>query len=197
MNKREQWRYAAMWAGGMVLSVLFLQAEHGEKSRNFLRMLGEFLMKAALGIASFVVAAIGGWTGAPESLAYVMAIDYLTGLSVACFGKSKKSKSGRLSSAAGFRGLIKKGLIICVVVMAHLIDKGIGAGITTWRDVVCYCYMGNELLSILENFELLGIWIPPPLRKMLEVMRDKGIISKPPTEAETITNDKTKGNGIG
>lgn len=198
MSKRERMRYALAIAGSMALSVIFLQAEHGAGTRKFLKAAAEFLIKVCLGLVGFLVASMGGWGMAPESLLFVMAVDYLTGLAVASFGKSQKTKSGGLSSAVGFKGLTKKGIIMLVVVLAYQVDKSVGNGLTTWRDVTCYCYIGNELLSIIENLGLLGIWIPAPLVKMLEVMRNKGIILKAPGDMDT-SNDAndTKGTGLG
>lgn len=197
MNKRDRLKIIAGWVWSFAISVLFLQAEDSEKGRKLLHMLGEFMMKIAIGIVTFAATAMGGWNGAAEALCYIMAFDYLSGFAVAGAGKSKKTKNGRLSSAAGFKGLIKKALIMGVVALAHLLDKGTGQTANTWRDITCYCYMANEFLSIIENLGLLGIWIPPPLVKMLEVMQNKGIVPKAPVDEQDKNKTNGEGKGIG
>ena len=42
------------------------------------------------------------------SLIILMSIDYLLGVTSALVGKSNKTKDGRLSSHAGFIGIVKK-----------------------------------------------------------------------------------------
>ena len=56
----------------------------------------------------FIAAIFGGWDSALVTLLIFMGADFLTGLVTAAMGKSKKSASGRLSSSAGWIGLMKK-----------------------------------------------------------------------------------------
>ena len=127
----------------------------------------------AVGTAgTFIAAALGGWDHAIITLCVFMCIDFATGWIVAAvFHKSKKSDSGGLKSHEGFKGLCKKGVILLLVVVANLLDEQIGA--TYIRDGVCIAFMVNELLSIVENASLMGIPIPAPIVKALDILQNK------------------------
>ena len=124
----------------------------------------------------------GGWSPLLTALCAFMGIDYLTGLIVACRGRSPKTESGGLSSRAGFMGLLRKALVILVVLMATVLDHAIGNEQLVFQSAaVCY-YIANEGLSIFENMALLDVPIPEPLKKALELFRKKGEgPSDPPT----------------
>ena len=116
--------------------------------------------------------AFGGWDIALQLLIGAMALDYLTGLIVAAvFKKSKKSKSGALSSNAGFRGLLKKGGILLVVLVAAMLDRLLDVSFV--RTAAATFFVANEALSILENAGMMGVPMPKFLPKMLEALRDK------------------------
>lgn len=120
-------------------------------------------------VGTFIAAALGGWDTAIITLLVFMAIDFVTGWVVAVvFQKSHKTETGGYSSAIGLKGLCKKGMIILLVVMANLLDKQTGANYI--RDAVCIAFMVNEAMSILENAGLMGIPIPAPLKKALDVL---------------------------
>ena len=95
----------------------------------------------------------------------------MTGLVTAAMGKSKKSKTGKLSSSAGWIGLMKKFCVLMLIVVAVRID--ILLGTTYIRDAVCIAFCVNELLSILENTSLMGIPYPLALRNAIDVLQEK------------------------
>ncbi len=72
---------------------------------------------AALAAAgAFVSHELGGWDAAMKVLVALMAADYITGVLIAAvWKKSSKSDSGTLDSKAGFKGLLKKGMILLLV----------------------------------------------------------------------------------
>ena len=116
---------------------------------------------------------IGGWDMCVLVFGLFMAIDYLTGFTCAyVFHKSPKTESGDAESRAGFKGLIRKGCMILVVIMAHLLDML--SGYHVFRDGVCYAFILNEGLSILENMSLMGVYIPEPISRGLELIASKG-----------------------
>ena len=98
-------------------------------------------------------------------------IDFTTGLITATMGRSKHSKSGKLSSKAGWVGLAKKFCILLMVVVAVRMDILIGT--TYIRDATCIGFCVNELLSIIENTSLMGIPYPPAIRKAIEVLQKR------------------------
>lgn len=125
---------------------------------------------AAFGaVGAFIAAALGGWDTAIITMAAFMGIDLVTGWIVAfVFKKSHKTETGGYSSAIGWKGLCKKVTVFLLVVMANLLDKQTGANY--FRDSVCIAFSFNEAVSILENAGLMGIPIPAPLKKALDVL---------------------------
>ena len=67
-------------------------------------------------IGTFFSYLYGGWTGAMSCLIVCMVVDYVTGLIVAGFGRSMKSKNGGLDSHIGWIGLAKK--VMTLVMLA-------------------------------------------------------------------------------
>ncbi|MCM2532555.1 phage holin family protein [Neobacillus pocheonensis] len=94
-------------------------------------------------------------------------IDYVTGLLASGI-------EGRLSSKVGFKGIGKKITIFCLVAVGHLADKAIGGYGQIVTDTIFFFYLGNELLSILENAGRTGLPIPQQLKDMVEVLKGKG-----------------------
>lgn len=118
---------------------------------------------------TFIAHALGGWDASIIALLAFMAIDYITGFTVASvFHKSKKTESGGLQSRAGWKGLCKKVTTILLVVAANLLDEQLGANFV--RDGVCIAFMTNELLSIVENASLMGVPMPNALKKALDIL---------------------------
>ena len=131
----------------------------------------ENICTAAGVIGGFFAALVGGWDSALITLIIFMAIDFTTGMIAAAMGKSKHSKTGRLSSKAGWVGLAKKFCILLMVVVAVRMDIMIGT--TYIRDATCIGFCANELLSIIENTSLMGIPYPPAIKKGIEVLQKK------------------------
>lgn len=131
-----------------------------------------FICTACGTVGTFIAAALGGWDTAIIALLVFMIIDYVTGLLVAgVFHKSKKSETGGLESRAGFKGLVRKCMVLLLVVVANLLDQQIGASYI--RDAVCIGFMVNELLSIVENASLMGLPIPAAITKALDILAEK------------------------
>ena len=78
-------------------------------------------------IGGAIAALFGGWDTALQTLVIFMAIDYITGLVVAgVFHASPKTKTGALESKAGWKGLIRKGETLLIVLVACQLDAVIG-----------------------------------------------------------------------
>jgi len=130
---------------------------------------------ASLSIAgSFIARSLGGWDSALKTLIIFMAIDYLTGLLVAgVWQRSNKSQTGALESRAGFKGLIRKGLILLVVLIGVQLDLILGIqGFCRTAIVLFFC--GNEGLSIIENLGIMGVPLPDFVKEKFEQLKDKG-----------------------
>lgn len=128
---------------------------------------------AALG--GLVVGMFGGWTPGSRVLVILMAVDYFTGLGCALTGHSAKTESGHFWSKVAFLGLLKKGVIMLVILVAAQLDQvmGGGEGVTLFRSAAEFFYIASEGLSVVENAGLLGVPVPKGIRQALEVLRDK------------------------
>lgn len=121
-------------------------------------------------IGSTVAHALGGWDMALKVLVCFMILDYATGwLVAALWHKSGKSETGALSSDAGFKGLLKKCVMLALVWMGNLLDRATGSDFV--RTAVCMFFIANEGLSILENTAIMGIPYPAFIKNMLDAMR--------------------------
>lgn len=143
-----------------------------ETLREFLPAINGKITLAAGSTGAVLSSLFGGWDSALTTLCIFMVIDYLSGLAVAgIFKKSHKTAGGGLSSRAGFQGLIRKGIILAVVLISYRLDLMIGS---TWiKDCVIVAFAANELLSIVENCGLMGIPIPLPIQKGIEILCSK------------------------
>ncbi|MCQ2558877.1 MAG: phage holin family protein [Oscillospiraceae bacterium] len=126
-----------------------------------------------LGAAGAAIASVyGGWTTAMTTLLIFMGIDYLSGIVVAAvFKNSPKSENGALESRAGWKGLIRKGMTLLIVLIAARIDVLLST--TYFRDATCIAFIVNETLSIIENAGLMGVPIPEVITKAIELLKRK------------------------
>lgn len=124
-------------------------------------------------VGTFVAEALGGWDAAMQVLVALMAADYVTGVLVAAvWHNSNKSQSGALDSKAGFKGLVKKCMILLLVWIGVLLDQAMGTNYI--RTAVVLFFIGNEGISLLENLGLMGVPYPAFLQKALEALHDRG-----------------------
>ena len=131
------------------------------------------LFVAVIGaIGAFIARLFGGWDAAMTTLVIFMGIDYLMGLIVAgIFKRSGKSENGGLDSRAGFKGLLKKSVVLLVVLVACRLDLVLGS--TFIKDAVIIGYIANETISIIENAGLMGIPIPDVIKKAIDILKKK------------------------
>lgn len=123
-------------------------------------------------IGSILANLLGGWDMALQTLVLFMAVDYATGLIVAgIFKKSEKSETGALESRAGWKGLLRKGVTLSIVLVATQLDKMTGTEII--RDAVIIGYITNESVSIIENAGLMGVPIPSIIVKAVDLLKKK------------------------
>jgi toxin secretion/phage lysis holin len=73
----------------------------------------------------------------------------------------------------GFRGLLKKVLIMAAVGVGVLVDQAMGSSTATFRTAVALFFFANETLSIIENLGRVGIRPPRKLQKFLEQLREE------------------------
>lgn len=93
-------------------------------------------------------------------------LDYITGVLVAWIRHE-------LNSEVGFKGLFKKALIIVVLIMAVCLDRLLLTDDFLIRTIVCYFYIANEGISILENAGGLGVPIPQKIKNVLVQLKEE------------------------
>lgn len=114
----------------------------------------------------------GGWDYAMQLLVISMIVDYISGVMLAAiWHKSSKSKDGALESGAGFKGLVRKAMILAMVLIAHHMDLAINTNYI--RDALVIGFSANEILSILENVGLMGIEYPKVINNAIEILKKK------------------------
>lgn len=163
-------------------------------------MIKNYISTFAALIGGMVSTIFGGWSAGMTTLVIFMAIDYISGIVVACvFHKSNKSASGAFESRAGWKGLVKKCFTLLFVLIAHRLDLALmetaGIEITMHyiRDTVVIGFMVNELFSIVENAGLMGIPLPKIIIRAIEVLQSRADEAKVPGEKEDVDNDETGG----
>ena len=133
----------------------------------------QMICTSAGAVGGFIASAFGGFDAAMITLLIFMTADYITGLLVAgAFHASPKSETGALESKAGFKGLVRKGMMLLFVLIACRLDMILGVNYI--RDAVCIAFIVNELISIVENGGLMGVPIPEPIMDAIEVLKKKG-----------------------
>ena len=102
-------------------------------------------------IGGFMSYIFGGFDSLLIALLSLMVLDYISGITKAIYNR-------KLNSHIGFKGLLKKVMIILVIVLVSVLQKAL-SGAVPLRDVVLMFYLANEGISIIEN---LGTVIPIP-----------------------------------
>ena len=118
-------------------------------------------------IATFFTYLFGGWDAAIGVLIVLMVLDYITGVLNGYLTKT-------LNSEVGFKGLLKKFLILVVMIIAVMLDRLMNTGDWIFRTLVCYFYIANEGISLLENISLMGVPIPDKIKDALEQLNKEG-----------------------
>ncbi len=110
-------------------------------------------------IGGFLADILGGWDMLSRTIILLIVIDYITGLLKAIYKRN-------LSSEVGYKGIIKKAMILLVIAMACLIEKLFGNGMPV-REMTMALFIGNESISILENATACGLPVPQALKELL------------------------------
>ncbi|MFD0674216.1 holin family protein [Cohnella sp. GCM10027633] len=124
-----------------------------------------YLASISIVLGSVITFAYGSWSEPLTFLLVVMAIDYLTGITAAI-----REGTG-LDSSVGFWGLLKKGFILLVVLLAHRVDLLVGQELAMGGAIMFYTV--NELLSVIENMGRMGLPMPPQLLAVVRVLRER------------------------
>lgn len=136
----------------------------------------EMFYTIMLSIGSAVSYFIGGVDTMFVVLCVFLLVDYVSGIIVASvFKKSTKTETGKLNSTVSFKGLCKKLFVVILVGVAHLLDVVLDTSFI--RGGVVVAFISNETISIIENAGLMGIPIPAPLQKAIDILQDREVKS--------------------
>jgi len=125
------------------------------------------LVAAAGGLIGFL---FGGWSVLLTILLVLVIVDYASGLVAAAV-------NGEVKSRVGMLGITRKVFIFVMVLVAHMIDlllieNGIEIGFLVMTvTIVFYCI--NELISIGENAEKMGVPVSDPITKAIDILKQQ------------------------
>lgn len=108
---------------------------------------------------------LGGYDVILKALIALVILDYVTGVLKAIYTKT-------LSSAVGFKGLIRKIVIFIVIATAVIVQMIVGDAIPL-REITIIFFLCNEGISLLENASEF-VPIPEKLKDTLIQLREKG-----------------------
>ena len=123
----------------------------------------EILSSILAGVCTVFVFLFGGWDVAMQCVLIAIALDYISGL-------IKAYNTKTLSSKIGFKGLLKKIGVLCVIALSVVVDRITGES-GAIRTLVIYYFVANEGLSILENLAIAGLPIPESIKKALQALK--------------------------
>lgn len=107
----------------------------------------------------------GAWDTALIVLITFMVLDYMTGVLRGYVNKE-------LSSDIGLKGIARKAVIFIVLIVAVSLDRLLNTGTWLFRTLICYFYIANEGLSLIENAISLGVPVPNKLKEALAQLKD-------------------------
>ncbi|MED2945296.1 phage holin family protein [Bacillus swezeyi] len=119
------------------------------------------------GIVGFL---FGGWSVLLTILSVLVIIDYFSGLAAAAV-------NGEVKSRVGMIGIARKVFIFMMVAVARMVDllfteNNIEIGFLVMTvTIVFYCI--NELISITENAGKMGVYVPEPITKAIEILKQQ------------------------
>jgi toxin secretion/phage lysis holin len=126
----------------------------------------ENLFKTAIAVGGAAASyLLGGWSTLLGVLLTFVVIDYVSGVIAA-------GVEGKLKSKVGLIGIARKVFIFAMVAIAYQIDSALGDQ-HVLRDATIFFYLANELLSIIENAGRVGLPVPAPIQKAVEVLKGK------------------------
>ncbi|WKU22699.1 phage holin family protein [Priestia megaterium] len=112
-----------------------------------------------------------------DFLALLMLLDIITGL-------MKAIKNKRLRSRKALYGYARKIGVYVAIIVANIIDQVFGFNGAVTTATVLF-YIGNELLSIVENLAQIGVKVPAIITDKLHVIQNE-------EEADPVKKEEVK-----
>lgn len=116
----------------------------------------------------------GVWSNDMTTLMLFMGIDFVLGLLIAgLWKKSNKSVSGTLNYLSAWKGLIKKGCSLLVILVAYRLDLCLNLNYI--KSCVVFAFIASESISIIENLGIIGVPMPKVVIKAIEVLKEREV----------------------
>lgn len=128
-------------------------------------------------LLGYVAKFLGGFDSLLVTLVILIATDYVTGVIGAIYEK-------KLSSSIGYKGIIKKVIMLLVVGVAVTLQRILPDALPL-REMTILFFIANEGLSVLENAAKV-IPLPQKLKSVLLQLKDKA------EDDDTSDEDKTE-----
>ncbi len=132
----------------------------------------------------FLASFFGGIDKLMVTLITMIVIDYVTGVIRAVYKK-------QVSSTVGFKGIMKKLLMLMMVGLSVTLQNILPAGVPL-REITILFFVANEGFSVLENASEL-IPLPEKIRTVLAQIQQKSADSAKEKETQTTDDSKTSG----
>ena len=132
------------------------------------------LITGIIGIIGYL---FGDINGLLIALLIAMTLDFVTGIIVAVV-------KHELSSNICGKGIAKKVLMLCIVVVGHLVDSAVIGEGAAIQNLAAIFYLANECISLLENSARLGVKYPDKLLQILKQLRENNDNDKEETEKQ-------------
>ncbi|EPB8165176.1 holin family protein [Clostridium perfringens] len=127
----------------------------------------DYLKMGIVAIGTLFTWLLGAWDTPLVILIVLMSLDYITGITKGYVNKD-------LSSNVGLKGIARKGIIFIILIVAVMLDRLLNTGNWIFRTLVCYFYIANEGISIIENASKLGVPVPSKLKNaLIQLKEDK------------------------
>lgn len=136
-------------------------------------MMWDKVIKTLAACAGIVAGLFGGFDAMMQVLVACMVIDYLTGLVVAWDGALTQDRNRAPGQQDRILRPAEKALILLVVFLAVRLDSVLPTDQAVFRSMMCWFYIANEGISILENLALAGVPFPGALKTALEQLQKK------------------------
>ncbi|PYY28391.1 phage holin family protein [Paenibacillus illinoisensis] len=133
----------------------------------------KFMVGSLVTIGAYL---FGGWSDGLILLAILCVVDYITGMAASIYEGNKfpTDPTRGLSSNKGFWGIFKKSLMFLVIATLHRIDLLLGLdGSLGFMLGGLFFYIGNELVSFIENLVRLDVPLPKQLKQAVTVFQSK------------------------
>lgn len=130
--------------------------------------IGDNILNLLKGVAALIGGAVSYILGGFDNMLFILVIlsviDYISGILAAAYLQ-------KVDSQIGYKGILKKIGIYCVVAVANLLDMAMGTDLI--RGAAIGFYMAMEGISILENMGRMGLMIPQKVSDMLVQLQGK------------------------